>query len=870
LQSSTVFTPKLQKYKAILWQGQAVFKHYAKLKNHLKQNLGDDIASLFAEPHIPGNDAQKVQNGTWSSETIGAKAIAMSALDESRKSAANALLLTKLAKLQRYIDDLTESGNPENVNWAQLISKALEIPGEDHILVDGDNIAFVVWGFEYEVSSYNQYSLKDSFFKPLPPRDKKTVPPATEPAPQGDQFVQPPVQDAFDTQEVQRQEDNTTKDNTAKADNTTVKVEQPIVQDDRGAPKEVKPADEKLPGTTGTVNKKKKSFWRRYWWFLPLLLLLLLLLLWLLTRREKVDPVLPPEPGRLVPIDTTKIVEDSSKLKKIVADRLNVILAGDNKNLQAFAQKFKQLYPGKEYGVIYYDTIVYHLQILMPAAERNKIKSELPGKMPEFELLIFEETIQTHANQPSDPGFSNPVENWYHREIQAFQAWDISRGDPNIVVAIIDDGFDLTHPEFRGKIYKPWNVVARSSNVNTGRKSYHGTHVAGIALGLADNGQGVCGIAPNCKFMPVQVGDYDGVMSSSAIIDGILYAVNHGANVINMSLGMSMPESVRKMPVQTQQYFIDHLYKDEEVFWNQLFAIAYKKNVTIVLAAGNENVLIGLDPMQRSRSTIKVSAVGPDESKADFSNFGPSSTISAPGVHIYSSVPRASFAYLDGTSMAAPVVTGGIAVLKSINPALTTQQIVNLLQSTGKRVNLSNGYMGNIIQLASAARIADVNRKKTPRVYCTDVQRKIDSLTQEIEKLKQECGSNTAADTLRIPPNNNNLNFAVGRWKSTTTIVDVRTNQPVTIYFDFNSDMTGQVTLVGNNNTQCSADLKLSLRSSVFTIDQIAEAQCSPPPSHYRPYTFVCRPNANGVASCTAQNKTNANNKFDFNLVKIK
>ncbi len=624
---------------------------------------------------------------------------------------------------------------------------------------------------------------------------------------------------------------------------------------------------------TITFNPDKKDYIiqlkKTNWWWLLLLFIPLLFLLFFLKKCESSNTYLPDKPGVIVPIDSNKIVNDPDSIRKIVSDRLNIALLGDNNDIYTFAKRFKEVYKGKNYEIIYYDTVTYRLQIQIPAEEREKIKAEIKTKFPEYKMLVWDESLFQNNYKPNDPGFSDINQSWYFNEVKAAEAWDISLGDSSIIIAIIDDGFDLSHPEFQGKIFKPWNVPTHSPNVNTGKKSVHGTHVAATAIGNSNNKTGVSGIAPNCKFMPIQVGDYDGLMSMTYVIDGILYAIHNGADVVNMSLGLMALPDVANLPINEQKNIVNNFYKDEELFWDELFKAAYDKNIIFVLAGGNQNVLIGLDPMQRSKYNIKVSAVAPKETKAQFSNFGDFSTISAPGVHIYNAFPNNTYEFLDGTSMASPVVTGGIALIKSVNPALSFEQVVDLIQSTGIPVSSPNAYVGNIIQLDKALGVADNNRKNMPKVECPDVQNKIDSLLLEIEKLRQICMQDSATnDTLKIPEDENNSDFAIGKWKSTTYIYNEKGEQ-VTIYFDFYKDGKGKITLVEPNNTQCTNDLSLSLSKGEFKINQTGNSICNPPPKQYEPYTFICKPDENGCAECIAKNKIDKNNEFSFKLVKV-
>ena len=122
-------------------------------------------------------------------------------------------------------------------------------------------------------------------------------------------------------------------------------------------------------------------------------------------------------------------------------------------------------------------------------------------------------------------------------------------------------------------------------------------------------------------------------------------------------------------------------------FWNDLFEYANQNNVTCVLAAGNNNILTGFDPFQRSKNTIKVGAIDQNFNKAKFSNFGDKTTIYAPGVGIFGAKPNNSYEFLNGTSMAAPIVSGFIGLFKSQNKNLTNQEIINLLKANSVMIN---------------------------------------------------------------------------------------------------------------------------------------------------------------------------------------
>ncbi|MDR0724916.1 MAG: S8 family serine peptidase, partial [Prevotellaceae bacterium] len=317
-----------------------------------------------------------------------------------------------------------------------------------------------------------------------------------------------------------------------------------------------------------------------------------------------------------------------------------------------------------------------------------------------YELFVFDEALFEGNYTPDDPAFADSDKSWYLHAIKAPQAWEITRGSPKLTVAIVDNGFNLSHPELSSKVVMPYNVWTHSNKVFP-QQVDHGTHVAGTALAVADNGKGICGVAPGCAFMPVQVADARGLMTTTSILDGILYALYQGANVINVSLGGQFT-GLSHFPENMQEDLIHNHFKEEERLWREIMRIAARHNSVIVVAAGNDNVLAGIDALQRPELFVTVSAVDKNNRnycKADFSNYGSFSTVSAPGVDIYSSVGKNGYQTMSGTSMAAPIVTGAIALMKSLNDSITGRQIICILQTTGLPMQ---DNIGNLIQLDKA------------------------------------------------------------------------------------------------------------------------------------------------------------------------
>lgn len=412
------------------------------------------------------------------------------------------------------------------------------------------------------------------------------------------------------------------------------------------------------------------------------------------------EDLLPPQQGTLPPIgDKPEIIPGNPA---ILGNRLNILMENDDKSIMDLAKDFKTKYPDDKYKVVYYDDVVKRMQIEIPATEREQLKDKIPDQFaPEYQLFVFDEALFEGVFVPNN----NPDNDWYLSAINAEEAWDITQGSEKITIAIVDNGFNLKHPELSSKVVQPYNVWKRSPEIFP-QAIDHGTHVAGTALAIASDGKGITGIAPNCKFMPIQVADEQGRMTTTSVLDGILYALYQGADVINVSLG-SRYSGLSQFPESVQQELINNRFKEEERLWREIMRIAANHNATLVISAGNDNVLAGIDALQRPELFIVVSATDRNNqslNKARFSNYGQYSTISAPGVGIYSSVGRNGYETMDGTSMAAPMVSGAVALMKSLNPNLTTKNIICILQETGLKTPEN---IGNLIQIDKALRMVN-------------------------------------------------------------------------------------------------------------------------------------------------------------------
>ncbi|MDR5710223.1 MAG: S8 family serine peptidase, partial [Armatimonadota bacterium] len=255
---------------------------------------------------------------------------------------------------------------------------------------------------------------------------------------------------------------------------------------------------------------------------------------------------------------------------------------------------------------------------------------------------------------------------WNLWRIQAPQAWRLADGE-GVVVAVVDEGVDLTHPEFAARVVLPregcpTDVV--DEDFDPGDSGGHGTHVAGI-VAAAPDGRGIVGVAPRARILPIRaLGPLGG--TTFTVVSGILCAVEHGAAVLNGSWG-------------------GVAYSEAEL---DALRAAVASGVFVVLAAGNLHDAGNprVYPAAFAEVVPGVVAVGattPTDRIASFSSSGRWVTLAAPGTTIYSTLPtvQGSYGFLQGTSMAAPHVAGVAALLLSRNPRLPPARVQSLLQA---------------------------------------------------------------------------------------------------------------------------------------------------------------------------------------------
>ena len=282
--------------------------------------------------------------------------------------------------------------------------------------------------------------------------------------------------------------------------------------------------------------------------------------------------------------------------------------------------------------------------------ERNKSKSQVIRTLKKNPAIVC---IEPHYYgefllEPNDPAFD---QQWYLPNINAPEAWDKSLGT-GVVIGLVDSGVDLDHEDLAENILPDGWDFGDDDNDPTDELG-HGTQVCGVIAAIQNNDLGISGIAPECKILPLKVnaGGLNEIEDANAA-EAIIYAADHGANIINLSLGWPDGEP----PVITE-------------------AITYAagEGVLLVAAAGNADGPIWFPANQNE--VISVSATKEDNTKKTLSASGSELDLVAPGVNIRTTYPGDAYTIGSGTSFSAPMVSAVAALLLSQHPHLTRNQV---------------------------------------------------------------------------------------------------------------------------------------------------------------------------------------------------
>ncbi len=255
-------------------------------------------------------------------------------------------------------------------------------------------------------------------------------------------------------------------------------------------------------------------------------------------------------------------------------------------------------------------------------------------------------------------------------DIKATAGWEETRGSSDIVIAVLDTGVDMLHPDLAGKI-APGGYDFVNEDDDATDDNGHGTMAAGIAAADTDNNEGIAGVAWDCMILPVKVMDEEGSGYYSWIIEGIRWAADNGAHVINLSLGGD----------------------ESDPAMEDALRYANERGVVIVASAGNDGDSV-LYPAAYDSYCLAVAATDYNDLRPNWSNPGPQVDVAAPGERIISCVPTwfwgpnsLPYAWGFGTSFSAPFVAGQAALIISIKPWLSPSEIMNIIRYTADDVN---------------------------------------------------------------------------------------------------------------------------------------------------------------------------------------
>ncbi len=329
------------------------------------------------------------------------------------------------------------------------------------------------------------------------------------------------------------------------------------------------------------------------------------------------------------------------------------------------------------------------------ALSLESLRAQLSGR-----YLYIEPVTSLHLATPvqiNDPGYTTDLASvdrqWGLAKAGFTEAWNKTRGSPNITVAVVDTGIDETHEDLaRGNYVAGYDFLKNLdifSNTNSDDNG-HGTLVAGVIAATPNNGLGIAGAIWQAKLMPLKALDASGSGNSADIAEAIAWAADHGADIVNLSLGGIG-------------------FGHDTTLANAISA-AYTKGAVIIAAAGNDVATSGSnldsEPVfpicddNGDNMVIGVAATDENDRKPEFSNFGKSCIdVSAPGRRILSTInfdpvsharTANGYAYASGTSLAVPFVAAEAVLIKAQSPQATNRQIRDRIIATADNIDAQN------------------------------------------------------------------------------------------------------------------------------------------------------------------------------------
>lgn len=310
------------------------------------------------------------------------------------------------------------------------------------------------------------------------------------------------------------------------------------------------------------------------------------------------------------------------------------------------------------------------------AADVAQRRIQTNGRSSLATTYIENDAVVEGAYVPNDPDVNNPSRTYALSTTHTIAGWDYTRGDSSIVIAILDSGIALNHPEFNGRILAGYDFI--NNDADPSDDHGHGTHTAGIVGAGINNGVGMVGVCPQCTLLPVKVLNANNAGTWSSVAQGILFATDKGARVINLSLGATVSSKTLEAAI----------------------SYAVEKGVLVVAAAGNMGADRKFYPAALD-GVLAVSATDAADQRWVLSNMGDYIDLAAPGHAVYSTYNDlqnyyGGYNYMSGTSMAAPHVAGLAGLLLSQKPTRTATDLYDIMTKTADRLTAAtrDAYLG--------------------------------------------------------------------------------------------------------------------------------------------------------------------------------
>ncbi|MEA5458201.1 S8 family serine peptidase [Arcicella sp. LKC2W] len=360
-----------------------------------------------------------------------------------------------------------------------------------------------------------------------------------------------------------------------------------------------------------------------------------------------------------------------------------------------FLAKMSNKYPvSKALHSFYYSknttlNTVYRISLQNPALIKDFLADVVKDASVEYAEPV---PLMTAIHTPNDPSFS--TSQWHLNTVKADLAWDIFQGNSSqkIKLAVVDDAVQINHPDLAANCIQGWDVADNDNDPSPPSTDYsHGTHVAGIAGAVTNNGIGIASLAYNgVQILPVKSTNSGGGSITHAY-EGLAWAANNGAKIISMSWGGG----------------------GASVTAQNLINDAYNRGILLVAAAGN-SASNGRNYPAAYDNVLSVASTTRGDIASSFTSFGTWVDIAAPGSEIYSSVPFGGYATYSGTSMATPLVSSLAAYIWSKVPSYTPAQVEALIKASADNIDgLNPNYSGQL----GAGRI---NAQRAIQMACPD------------------------------------------------------------------------------------------------------------------------------------------------------